>query len=147
MSEPTANDLATMRDRFILDAAKLVTDVIGAAVATCAWASICSLVVIAIWHSDNSTLLAHGKGVYWLSMIFFVIITVVAVLTSAFGFLALWTIVEIVRKKIETTPNLLVAIPFAIISPFLGYSLILFAIMAVAVLTLPAATALGFITR
>ena len=147
MQEPTEGGLAPVLDRLIIDVAKAVTDVVAAAVAIVTWASICSVVVIAIWHGDNAYLLSHGRVIYWTATMIYTIATIVAVSTSLAGFIALYAMVEVFRRNAEKNMKLFVALPYAVIRAFLGPGLLTFAFLAVAMLTIPAATALGFIAR
>lgn len=147
MNETSAHNLTLTRDHLTVDPANTITDVIGAAVISFTWASICSLVVTTIWHSDHATLHTFGSGVYWLSMALYVSLTVIAIVTSALCFLTLWVSLEIVRKRIEAIPSLIAGIPLAMLNRFLSHSWLLVVVTAVASLILPAAMASGFITH
>lgn len=147
MQDAPASDIVMLRDRLILEISKVVTDIIAAAVAVVTWASVCSLVVISVWRSDFGYLLSLGRSTYCIAIAIYTVVTMIAATTTIAGFAALYAMVVVFRRNIEKNINLFAAIPYAIVLTFLPHGLLAFALLAVGTLTIPAAIALGFITR
>lgn len=87
----------------------------------------------------------YGRGMWLLTMLLNVVATAIAASTSAAALWALWQIADGAKQYLTMHRNLFVALPFAAMSAALTWGIMIFVMLCVAVLAIPAATALGIL--
>lgn len=124
---------------------KAVLNALAAALTCFTWASICLVSVLMIWRPNWIQVDDYGQAAWLIIMTLNVIITAVAVATTFAGFWALWQIANGALKYISSHKYAAIAFAVSALHTPIIWSLMAFTGLAVFVLALPIAAALGIL--
>jgi hypothetical protein len=123
--------------------AQLLLNLLSSSLATLTWTSLCAIVVIVIWRADWSDMDSYSSGLWLFVMIMNTLVTTIAIGTSAFALRALWLVASGFVDDLSGHPNLLIAVPSAVLGTLFTWGLLFFTTSVVAVLAVPLAVSLG----
>lgn len=130
-----------------LQSARLVTDLIGAALAFLTWASLSLVVVILLWRTDWSHMDDYSKGMWLIAIVMNVAITAIAAVTTLIAFAALASLAIAVRDELLLHKSWWVILPTAFLGNVILWSLLFFTLLLVAVLAIPLAESLNILQK
>jgi hypothetical protein len=123
---------------------KLIHEFFRSVLNAMTWISVCIVVVVLVWRADQTQVRANGLETVF--MITNCAITFVAVATSVILIGALVFTVEGLRRDMLVFGGTLTRVLVGTLGGWLLYAVVLFALIAVGVLTLPVLDALGVAT-